>query len=311
MGQSSGPVWSFTTMQMPVFTIAGRLTDEDGISIAGVRLTGLPGNPESGADGYYNVEVPFLWKGTVTPEKSGYLFNPAYRVYAGVSSDMENDYLGAADSDLDGLSDKLENSGCTDYEKDDSDGDLLPDGVEDADLDGVVDLGETDPCKWDSDGDGISDGVEDTNANGLIDDGETDPTLQDTDGDGVSDGFEDANKNGVVDDGETDPTLLDSDFDGYHDGDEILAGSDPLVIASTPCVICVDPWGGCNECGFEAFCATSINGAIEAGVDSDNPNTVIKIYQGEYFEDVIVEYPCRLVISEGNVVIYGPYLRGN
>jgi hypothetical protein len=122
----------------------------------------------------------------------------------------------------------------------------------------------TDPTNPDSDGDGIPDGVEDANRNGWTDgDGkalptnatktdyathrpnagdwpdnvidsfetwtETSPTKADSDGDGLSDGYgEDKNFNGVVDPGETNPLDADSDDDGLPDGWEVQYGLDPL-----------------------------------------------------------------------------------
>ncbi len=123
------------------------------------------------------------------------------------------------DSDSDGLEDTLEFSGCTDPDDADTDDDGILDGLEDANLNGVVDAGETDPCNIDTDGDGIQDGTEigltfddiglDTDTGVFIPDSDptttTDPTLADSDGDGIQDGEEDANHNGQVDDGETDP----------------------------------------------------------------------------------------------------------
>jgi hypothetical protein len=81
----------------------------------------------------------------------------------------------------------------------------------------------------DTDNDGLPDSIEDANTNGIVDAGETDPNNPDTDGDGLSDGVEDANHNGVVDGGETDPTDADSDDDGLNDGLEVnILGTDPL-----------------------------------------------------------------------------------
>lgn len=64
------------------------------------------------------------------------------------------------DSDNDGLSDNLENMTLTDTHDADTDDDGIPDGVEDANHNGIVDVGETDPCNIDTDGDGIQDGTE-------------------------------------------------------------------------------------------------------------------------------------------------------
>ncbi|MBF5042640.1 hypothetical protein FGE12_09530 [Aggregicoccus sp. 17bor-14] len=83
------------------------------------------------------------------------------------------------------------------------------------------------PTATDSDGDGIPNSVEDKNGNGRVDEGETDPNSRDTDCDGLLDGpsqgsmkGEDQNANGTVDPGETDPTKLDTDGDGLTDGVE-------------------------------------------------------------------------------------------
>ena len=127
----------------------------------------------------------------------------------------------------------------------------------------------TDPSNPDTDGDGIPDGIEDWNRNGWVDgdgaiiqpgwdpwldrdwpDGEwdalwteTDPNQADTDGDGLTDGFGedknfdgwiagDVNSNRVWEAGEqwteTDPLNPDTDGDGLPDGWEVQYGLDPL-----------------------------------------------------------------------------------
>lgn len=64
--------------------------------------------------------------------------------------------------------------------------------IEDEDGDGItspVELAHgTDPARPDTDGDGVPDGMEDRNRNGIVDDGETDPRNLDSDGDGIFDG---------------------------------------------------------------------------------------------------------------------------
>jgi hypothetical protein len=141
------------------------------------------------------------------------------------------------DSDADGLFDDIESTMCTNSNDADSDDDGILDGVEDANQNGVVDIGETDPCNLDTDGDGIQDGTElgytlfdigtDTDMAVFVEDADptttTEPTLEDTDGDGFTDGEEDENWNGRVDGGEGDPAdafiypLIDSDSDGLTD----------------------------------------------------------------------------------------------
>ena len=108
----------------------------------------------------------------------------------------------SADTDGDGLSDKLERDTQTNPADADTDGDGISDGAEDANHNGIVDPGETDPRNWDTDGDGLSDKEE---LDGFLvtrypaggNSGRfqssfvvrifTDPTKADTDGDGISD----------------------------------------------------------------------------------------------------------------------------
>lgn len=109
---------------------------------------------------------------------------------------------------------------------------LYPDGWQDTDRDGILDVVETrngtSISLADTDGDGLNDGVEDRNRNGIVDVGETSPLLRDTDGDGVEDGTEDANGNGRWDYEETHPRSPDTDRDGVRDGAEMMAGTNPL-----------------------------------------------------------------------------------
>ena len=125
------------------------------------------------------------------------------------------------DTDGDKLPDKIEDKngngkwdpGETDWENPDTDGDGLKDGTEDGDLDGKRDSDETDPLNPDTDGDGLKDGWKDKNGNGKWDPGEG----------------EDKNNNGKVDKGETDPLKWDTDGGCESDGaEELVTGHDPL-----------------------------------------------------------------------------------
>jgi fimbrial isopeptide formation D2 family protein/uncharacterized repeat protein (TIGR01451 family) len=118
------------------------------------------------------------------------------------------------DSDNDGLFDGTEvGLGCANPATDTAKGHCIAD----------ADLGATKtfPLNRDSDNGGVSDGVEDANRNGRIDMGETDPRLQsddtsaantDNDGDGLSNAAELALG--------TNPNDADSDDDGALDGSE-------------------------------------------------------------------------------------------
>ncbi|MBD3347753.1 MAG: T9SS type A sorting domain-containing protein [Candidatus Eisenbacteria bacterium] len=142
-------------------------------------------------------------------------------------------------------------------EKADWDGDLIDDAVEDANQNGIVDVGETDPYSWDTDGDGLSDGIElgyapqtsgiNTDADG---DGLVNALDLDSDNDMLWDSVEeqvqvgDVYRDGVwegVGSDETNWLEPDTDEDGLFDGLEVAlvrqhphGGSyDPIIVAHT------------------------------------------------------------------------------
>lgn len=180
------------------------------------------------------------------PFESGYY---TLRVFnSGFSDELFGAVYYEGDQDNDGLSDSQENASCTDPDDADSDDDGIPDGIEDANRNGVFDTGETDPCDADTDDDSMPDGWEvnyglnpnddmdadiDSDGDGLTNLEEfylgREPNDSDTDDDGLLDGIEDENHNGVVDAGETDPCDADTDDDGLTDGEESdIYNTDPL-----------------------------------------------------------------------------------
>ena len=67
------------------YTISGSVP-----GLSGVTMKGLPNNPVTDENGNYSDTVPFAWRGTVTPVKAGYTFEPANRPYPKVTSDQSN-----------------------------------------------------------------------------------------------------------------------------------------------------------------------------------------------------------------------------
>lgn len=77
------------------YEMSGRVT-LDGAGLPGVVLSGLPGQPVTGADGSYSTIVPFHWSGVVVPTLAGYVFSPESRSYSEVGmSRVEESYTAA------------------------------------------------------------------------------------------------------------------------------------------------------------------------------------------------------------------------
>lgn len=165
----------------------------------------------------------------------------------------------------------------------DSDGDGLPDAVEDPNGNGIQDYGETNLNDPDSDNDGRCDGNksappdcvagEDVDLDGQVGAGETDPLnpcdhgpppqtcFMDSDGDGKSDAEEDINGNGIRDPNETDPYSADTDGDGICDGDievyvETTAGASGIEDVD-------------NESGNKRLCSAQVVDDDGVSVDPD------------------------------------------
>jgi len=68
------------------YIISGYVRNVLGQPIEGVALLGLPGSPVTDANGYYSATVEANWTGTVTPQKTGYVFSPSSKQYAAVVS---------------------------------------------------------------------------------------------------------------------------------------------------------------------------------------------------------------------------------
>ncbi|UCD52167.1 MAG: hypothetical protein JSW27_05920 [Phycisphaerales bacterium] len=58
-------------------------------------MQGLPGAPTTDENGVYSAQVDYGWKGTVSPVKVGYTFEPNQRVYPKVTSDLANESYSA------------------------------------------------------------------------------------------------------------------------------------------------------------------------------------------------------------------------
>ncbi len=67
------------------YTISGSIP-----GLSGVTMNGLPNNPVTDESGFYSDTVPYGWKGTVTPVKAGYTFEPANKSYPKVTSNQIN-----------------------------------------------------------------------------------------------------------------------------------------------------------------------------------------------------------------------------
>ncbi|MFC1636855.1 hypothetical protein ACFL5Z_18680, partial [Planctomycetota bacterium] len=71
--------------QPKTYTISGSA------GIAGVKMEGLPGNPVTDENGYYQTKVDYGWNGTVTPTKEGYNFMPRNKRYLTLKGNVTNE----------------------------------------------------------------------------------------------------------------------------------------------------------------------------------------------------------------------------
>lgn len=76
-------------------TISGFVRRGSGAGVAGVTMSGLPGNPPTAADGSYSGTVPYGWSGFVVPTKAGHTFTPAMMEYAFVWQDQPDQHYTA------------------------------------------------------------------------------------------------------------------------------------------------------------------------------------------------------------------------
>jgi len=81
-----------------MFTISGNIHELDNTPIENVSISGLPEEVYTDANGDYSASVEYGWSGTVTPEKTGWTFDPPSSDYANVTSDKTQDYVGTRDS---------------------------------------------------------------------------------------------------------------------------------------------------------------------------------------------------------------------
>ena len=64
-------------------------------SMDGVQMKGLPGNPVTDLNGFYNATVNYGFSATVEPTKGGYTFTPASKIYTKVNSDRTDENYNA------------------------------------------------------------------------------------------------------------------------------------------------------------------------------------------------------------------------
>jgi len=61
------------------------------VGLDGATMNGLPGSPTTSGGGAYSATVDNNWSGTVTPQKAGYGFTPASKIYSDVASDQTSE----------------------------------------------------------------------------------------------------------------------------------------------------------------------------------------------------------------------------
>ncbi len=241
-GTDSGRVWVYSGKDGSTMLVLDGVNADDQFGISLGASTG------ANSDGAYTMIVG-AWRqefdvpGNLTGAAHIYRFEfdndadgllNSWEIVHGLNLDDPADAL--LDNDSDNLNNLLEQQLGTNPRAADSDGDGLDDGVEDSNLNGVVDTGETNPANPDSDGDGTNDGSDafpldpaetlDSDSDGVGDNADAfpfDPTeTLDSDGDGTGNNADPDDDNDGVDDGldvfPFDPAeWADNDADGVGD----------------------------------------------------------------------------------------------
>lgn len=94
-GQKGNITLHILTERGPL-SFGGCVRDGEGDPVPGVLMTGLPGNPDSGADGCYASIVEYGFSSTVTPTLTGLQFDPPSRTYSNLAAAVANANFDAA-----------------------------------------------------------------------------------------------------------------------------------------------------------------------------------------------------------------------
>jgi hypothetical protein len=106
---ASNPDWNYiedvdTPPNNQTQTISGKVTNIGGTGISDITMTlSTGGTVTTAADGGYMLSVASGWSGSLTPSKSGYIFNPSSRPYTNVTSaQSDQNYVAARPGDVNG-----------------------------------------------------------------------------------------------------------------------------------------------------------------------------------------------------------------
>ena len=81
------------TGQLNTYTISGYVKDAGDQAIENVTMSGFPGSPTTDINGQYTATVEHGWSGTVTPQKTNYVFVPVNRTYSNITANQaDEDY---------------------------------------------------------------------------------------------------------------------------------------------------------------------------------------------------------------------------
>ncbi|MBI5585457.1 MAG: SBBP repeat-containing protein [Deltaproteobacteria bacterium] len=99
----------FTALWM--IYLNGKIEKSSGGGLGGVRLTGLPGNPQTDASGNYRVRLSYDWSGTVAPALLGYRFEPNSSSYSLVDTELTGQNYTAISVPIHTISGRIKGNG--------------------------------------------------------------------------------------------------------------------------------------------------------------------------------------------------------